>query len=202
MVKASPSGKAKPAGRAALPADISDALDMLGQGFAIFDADLDLVACNRPFVDIRDYPKRLGRPGTALEALFRHNARRGDYGPGEADAHVRQRMERIRDSGRHQVERDLDDGRTLVVCYEPLRGGSLLVTLLDVTDVKRAEERVRELARLPQENPGPVLRIDADDRILFANEASKPLLAGLGCAAGRRPPATWRRAFAKARRAA
>jgi PAS domain S-box-containing protein len=46
----------------------------------------------------------------------------------------------------------------------------------DITDRKRLEEEIRSVARFPDENPYPVLRIGREGRILYANQASSPLL--------------------------
>jgi len=46
----------------------------------------------------------------------------------------------------------------------------------DVTERIQAEETIRQLARFPDENPSPVIRINSDGVILYANEASAPLL--------------------------
>jgi signal transduction histidine kinase len=48
--------------------------------------------------------------------------------------------------------------------------------LLDVTDYKRIEQEVASLAKFPKENPSPVMRISSEGVILYANEASEPLL--------------------------
>lgn len=46
------------------------------------------------------------------------------------------------------------------------------VTLFtDMTEQRRAEEQINNLARFPQENPSPVLRVDAAGRLLYANPA-------------------------------
>ncbi len=46
----------------------------------------------------------------------------------------------------------------------------------DITDRKRAEEEIKNLARFPGEDPSPVLRVAADGTILYANPASRSLL--------------------------
>jgi PAS domain S-box-containing protein len=47
---------------------------------------------------------------------------------------------------------------------------------VDITDRKRAEEERASIAKFPEENPNPVLRLTPDGDVLFANEASKMLL--------------------------
>jgi len=73
-------------------------LDTLPFGFAIFDAQLALAICNRAFCTLRGYPVALCRPGTAVIDFDRFNARRGDYGPGDAEAQARWRVDRVRAS--------------------------------------------------------------------------------------------------------
>jgi len=62
----------------------------------------------------------------------------------------------------------------------------------DITDRKRAEEEIANLAKFPSENPDPVLRISADGTVLYANAASEGLLAALDSGVGQPAPAVWR----------
>ncbi len=51
----------------------------------------------------------------------------------------------------------------------------------DVTDVRRANEEARSLAKFPSENPNPILRVAGDDgSVLYANEAARELAGLLG----------------------
>jgi len=59
---------------------------------------------------------------------------------------------------------------------------------LDITDRKMAEEEVRSLARFPSENPAPVMRLDRDGTIIYANAASAEVLEEWGVTAGGRAP--------------
>jgi signal transduction histidine kinase len=45
----------------------------------------------------------------------------------------------------------------------------------DITDLKEAQAEVAEVARFPDMNPGPVLRISADGHVLLANQAAREL---------------------------
>jgi PAS domain S-box-containing protein len=63
--------------------------------------------------------------------------------------------------------------------------------ILDITERKRAEEEIAQLAKYPSENPNPVLRIARDCSILLANEASLPLLVAWGCQVGQCLSGEW-----------
>ncbi|HUT10059.1 MAG TPA: PAS domain S-box protein, partial [Thermoguttaceae bacterium] len=52
----------------------------------------------------------------------------------------------------------------------------ILAVVRDITERKRAEEEIAKLARFPDENPNPVLRISGNGTLLYANRASSPLL--------------------------
>jgi len=64
---------------------------------------------------------------------------------------------------------------------------------------RRVEQRTRDLARFPSENPQPVMRIAKDGTILYANAAAEALLTGRGSATGRAAPERWRQQAAEAR---
>jgi PAS domain S-box-containing protein len=56
---------------------------------------------------------------------------------------------------------------------------------------KRATEQIENLAKFPSENPNPVLRIAKNGVLLYANDASEPLLAEWGCCVGQTAPENW-----------
>jgi signal transduction histidine kinase/CheY-like chemotaxis protein len=70
-----------------------------------------------------------------------------------------------------------------------------IVTLHDITERRRAEERVGYLARLFEENPNPALRVSPGGAVLCANPAGETLLAAWGTQVGGRLPEEVRRAI-------
>src|SRR3546814_16729782 len=61
--------------------ETQEALDSLHIGLSIFDGDLRLVACNRTFLTMLDFPAELGVAGTPPEAFGRLHTLRGQHGP-------------------------------------------------------------------------------------------------------------------------
>jgi PAS domain S-box-containing protein len=79
-----------------------------------------------------------------------------------------------------------------VRAYCPKRG-QFAVIFHDITQRRRAETEMQELAKFPDENPNPVLRVAKDGVLLYANRASAGLLESWDCAVGRQVPAGWRK---------
>ncbi len=68
----------------------------------------------------------------------------------------------------------------------------------DITEQKLAQKKIADLARFPRENPNPVLRISDEGIVLFANEASKPVLETWGIQQYQRLPESHLRSIEKA----
>ncbi|GAB4240343.1 MAG: hypothetical protein Tsb0032_43900 [Kiloniellaceae bacterium] len=130
---------------------VQEALDALHIGLSIFDSDLKLVAANRAFLELLDFPPELGREGTPLDAYFRLNAERGEYGEGDIEALVAERIALARRCEPHAFRRDRPDGRILEITGRPLESGGFITTYTDVTEIvqtRRAlEEKERDLTR-------------------------------------------------------
>jgi len=127
---------------------IAASLDLLNEGFGVFDTDLKLAACNRGFAELNQYPEELCRPGTPLQAILRFRAERGDFGPGDADAQVSERMSELsRWSAARFPQRGLEqrtpDGRILRFFCRPVAGGGLALIYQDTTDAHAVETALR-----------------------------------------------------------
>ncbi len=68
----------------------------------------------------------------------------------------------------------------------------------DITERKQAETEIQALARFPQENPNPVLRVTQDGMLLYANPASAELMRCWNCSLGERLPDTWHKVVVEA----
>ena len=68
----------------------------------------------------------------------------------------------------------------------------------DITERKRSEEVIEGLARFPSENPNPVLRIERDGTLMYANEASYTLLLDWQLDIGRPAPLVLREVASEA----
>lgn len=95
--------------------DMIGALDEAPMGMSIIDRDLRLTYWNRAFLAILDFPAEIMQQPLMLETLFRYNARRGDYGPGDEDEQVQTRLALTRRFEPHNFIRTRKDGQILSV---------------------------------------------------------------------------------------
>ncbi|MBP7064478.1 PAS-domain containing protein [Ferrovibrio sp.] len=119
-------------------------LEYIDQGISVFDRDLVLVACNQHYAALYGFPPELCRPGTSVEAIYRYNAERGEYGPGDVETLVRDRLELARRFLPHRLERTRPNGVVLDIRGTPLPGGGWITTYTDVTERRRAEDALRQ----------------------------------------------------------
>jgi len=72
--------------------------------------------------------------------------------------------------------------------------GSVIAALSsgeDITERKKAEDVIAKLAKFPDEDPYPVLRISGRGTVIYANKASAILLKVWGCRVGESLPDPW-----------
>ncbi|MBN8747977.1 Sensor kinase CckA [Xylophilus ampelinus] len=118
-------------------------LDMLEQGLSIFDADLRLVAWNRAYVTLLGFPPEMARLGAPFRSFIEYNARRGDYGPGDPEQQVAERIAAARLFTPHDIERVRPDGTVLRIRGQPVPGHGFVTLYSDVTGRRRAEATIR-----------------------------------------------------------
>ena len=67
----------------------------------------------------------------------------------------------------------------------------LIFIFRDVSERKRLEAEIKSISRFPSDNPNPILRINKDGVLLYANEASKTLLKTWNCSVNNYIPEPW-----------
>jgi len=114
-------------------------LDLLDQGISVFDGQLRLVAWNRPFLELLDFPGHLARVGTPFADFIRYNIDRGEYEPGDAEARLGERLAAAGAFAAHVSERRRPNGRLLLLRGEPLPHGGFVTLYSDVTEQRYLE---------------------------------------------------------------
>lgn len=110
-------------------------IDNYPGGLMLVDKNLKLVFCNEQQKKLLEYPPYLFEFGNpSLEQLFRFNALRGEYGEGDIEKHVADRMTLVQQRRAHVFERTRPNGTVLEIRGVPLSGGGFMTTYLDITE--------------------------------------------------------------------
>lgn len=77
------------------------------------------------------------------------------------------------------------DGKTVPVEIRGIKitfmGRSAVESIIrDVSERKKAEEKIRSLAKFPEENPNPVIRVQGDGQVQYFNQPAREMLSSLG----------------------
>jgi signal transduction histidine kinase len=123
---------------------LSSTLENLDHGVSVIDRDLRLVAWNRKYLEMYQYPKDLIRVGTPIEELVRYNAEKGECGPGAVEEHVQKRLNHLRSGSAHRFIRMRNNGRVTEIRGNPLPGGGFVTTFNDISEFVKAQDELQE----------------------------------------------------------
>lgn len=141
-------------------------LENLAQGISVVDAELRLVAWNKRYMELFDYPDGMVKPGQPIATLIRYNAERGECGPGNIDALVDKRLRYMQMGSTHRFIRRRADGRVIEMVGNPLPTGGFVTSFTDITEhvetqqalqdanidlEQRVDTRTREIREINQE---------------------------------------------------
>ncbi|WP_051687292.1 PAS-domain containing protein [Microbulbifer sp. HZ11] len=124
---------------------LQSSIDNIDQGISVVDANLNLVAWNRRYLELFHYPAEMIYVGRPVAELVRYNASRGECGPGDVEEHVQKRVEHLRNGTAYRVQRNRTDGTVLEIRGNPLPGGGFVTTYTDVSDYQRALGELTEI---------------------------------------------------------
>lgn len=147
---------------------ISTTLENIDQGVSVIDRDMRMVAWNRRYLEMYQYPEGFMRVGMPVEELVRYNAERGECGPGSVEDHVHRRLDHLRKGSPHRFIRVRTDGNVIEMKGNPLPGGGFVTTFNDITEHVKYQEALRkakeELEQRVEERTHTIQAINAELR--------------------------------------
>ncbi|MNV14194.1 Non-motile and phage-resistance protein [compost metagenome] len=123
---------------------LQGAIENITQGISVVDQSLKLVAWNRRYLELFNYPDGLISIGRPIADIIRYNAERGLCGPGEAEVHVARRLHWMRQGRAHTSERMFPNGRVIELIGNPMPGGGFVMSFTDITAFREAEQALTE----------------------------------------------------------
>lgn len=150
------------------------AVQVIDDGFALFDADRRLLMCNDRCLELVPQLSQHLQPGASFECLARLCAASGTFpqAAGRENQWVAERLAGF-DSGNSCFELQMRDGRWLLVRDRRTSDGCTVSTYTDITELKRREHQVQvaleEQRALMEAIPDAVFVFDVQGRLVKWN---------------------------------
>jgi diguanylate cyclase (GGDEF)-like protein len=117
----------------------------MSQGLLMFNADTQLVFCNKSYIEMYGLSPEIVKPGCELRELLEHRIAAGTFA-GDLDEYIQGILEQIAGGKTSRNVVESGDGRVFSIINKPLAGGGWLATHEDVTERQRAEARIAHMA--------------------------------------------------------
>ena len=121
-------------------------LENMSQGVLMFDADARLVFCNRRYIEMYALPADAAKAGSSLLDLLKHRLAARTF-LGDPEEYIAELLAKIAEGNTFHSVVTAGDGRAISVLNKPLADGGWVATHEDVTERRRAEERIAHMAR-------------------------------------------------------
>jgi len=122
---------------------LDTAVNNMTQGLLLFDATQHLVICNRRYLEMYGLSAEIVKPGCSFRDVIAHRKDMGSF-VGDIDQYLEVVLRDI--WHRNAMVISTPDGRSIQVVNEPVPDGGWLATHEDITERRRAEERITHLA--------------------------------------------------------
>ncbi|MGR3980702.1 PAS domain-containing hybrid sensor histidine kinase/response regulator [Pseudoalteromonas sp. 1181_04] len=108
-------------------------LENLSHGISVVDKELNLVAWNKRYAEMFNYPEGFLEVGQPIEQIIRYNAERGECGPGEIERQVEKRVQHLKNGSSHHFIRHRRNGLVYEMIGNPLPDGGFVTSFSDIT---------------------------------------------------------------------
>jgi len=124
---------------------LDTAINNMTQGLLLFDASQRLVVCNQRYVEMFGVSTDVVKPGCTIRELLEHRRDIGNF-KGNVEEYCSTLIQKMAEGKLYQTILDGANGGSIQVLYRPLPHGGWVATLEDITERRRAEERITHLA--------------------------------------------------------
>ena len=157
-------------------------LESMEQGISVIDKHLNLVAWNKKYTELFNYPDDYLIVGSPIEKLMRFNAKCGELGMGDIEEMIQRRLEHLKNATPHRFTRQRNDGHVIEMIGNPLPGGGFVTSFNDITSHVEIQKALKEsnidLEYRMKKRTEEVHSINADLRLEIErrNDAEKELI--------------------------
>ncbi|MBA2402970.1 MAG: EAL domain-containing protein [Bradyrhizobium sp.] len=129
---------------------LDSAINHMGEGLCMFDAQKRLVICNDRYAKMYRLPPELLQPGTPHHEIIKHRITSGILSGETSDRAAQQVLSTLAALPNNATASRIDelaDGRFVCVTRQPMPGGGWVATHLDVTEQRRSEAKITHMAQ-------------------------------------------------------
>jgi Na+/proline symporter/signal transduction histidine kinase/CheY-like chemotaxis protein len=123
---------------------LQSAIENVSEGISVIDSELKLVAWNRRYLDIFNYPDDFIYIGCPIHQLIHFNLSQQGYFVKDIDLQVKKRIQHIMKGSRHNSEYKLKNGKTIHIEGSPIPGGGFVMIFSDITKYRQTEKVLKE----------------------------------------------------------
>ncbi|MFN3852840.1 MAG: PAS-domain containing protein [Phreatobacter sp.] len=121
------------------------ALNNMAHGLAMLDEKLNLIVCNRRYLEMYRMSPDVVKPGASMLEIVRHSIAQGNYTDISAEQLVESYFQRL-EAGDYVSQRTLADGRVFSVVYQPMPHGGWVAIHEDITERRKVEQHIAHMA--------------------------------------------------------
>jgi diguanylate cyclase (GGDEF)-like protein len=123
-------------------AKVDAALNNMSQGLVMFDSSNRLVVCNQRYLEMYGLSQEVVKPGCTLRELLNYRVATGNFFSDDPEQYMQAILAAASEGVSLSKVTCLNDGRIISIVNTPTADGGWVATHEDVTEKKRAEERV------------------------------------------------------------
>lgn len=127
---------------------LQSTIQNIDQGISVVDKELRIVAWNRAYIDMFNYPEGEIYVGRPVEEVIQLNAIRGLFGDihkAQINDQVEKRVAYLRSGKPYSFRRVHQTGKVLEMKGNPLPGGGFVTTYTDITEFVENQKALEEL---------------------------------------------------------
>jgi len=123
---------------------LQSAIENVSEGISVIDSELKLVAWNKQYLDIFNYPENFIYIGCPISQLIHFNISQQNYFVQDIDLQVEKRIQFIKAGSQHNSEYKLKNGKTIRIEGNPIPGGGFVMIFSDITIYRQTEKVLKE----------------------------------------------------------
>jgi diguanylate cyclase (GGDEF)-like protein len=143
------------------------AVNNMTQSLLLFDSSDRLIVCNKRYIEMFGLSLNIVKPGCSFRDLIAHRKENGSL-IGDVDQYCSSVLRSMRAGKINLNVVMIPDGRSIQIVNQPLAEGGWLTTLEDITQRRRAEERVVHQAHYD-------VLTDLPNRLLFREHLEREI---------------------------